>query len=128
VGLQGYRSEFPHLVADEADRVYPVPSTPRPLQILSNLGYRCLGVPTSTQSTYYTTSSGAGVIDFGTQRWSCATQPVCGPLTRETTTFVREVTSNVLRAFARGPVGRRHPAHDNVADFPLSTYHQTPTG
>lgn len=119
--------EFPHLVAEEADRVYPVPSTPRPLQILSNLDYRCLGVPTSTQSTYYTTSSGAGVIDFGTQRWSCATQPVCGPLTRETTIFVRKVTSNVLRAFARGPVGRRHPAHDNVAHFPLSTYHQTPT-
>jgi hypothetical protein len=29
------------------------------------------------------------------------------------------VTENVLRAFARGPVGLRHPARDNVADFDL---------
>lgn len=119
-------TELSHLVADEADRVYPVPSTPRPLQILSDLSYRCMGVLTSTQSTYYTTPSGAGVIDFGTQRWSCAVKPECAPLSLKTTRFVRTVTSNVLRAFAIGPVGRSHPAHDNVRDFVLPTYNQVP--
>jgi hypothetical protein len=29
------------------------------------------------------------------------------------------VTGNLLREFAEGPVGARHPARDNVADFDL---------
>ncbi|MBV9830087.1 MAG: hypothetical protein JOZ82_00710 [Marmoricola sp.] len=129
-GFRGTRAqkgtEVAHLVAEEADRVYPVPSTPRPLQVLSNVSYPCMGVLTSAQSTYYTTPSGAGVINFGTQRWSCAVKPRCAPLSVETTSFVRTVTSNVLHAFASGPVGRSHPAHDNVRDFVLPTNNQVP--
>jgi hypothetical protein len=119
-------TEFSHLVADEADRVYPVASTPHPLQILSYLPYSCDGVPTSTESTYYTTPSGAGVIDFGTQRWTCALRKRCAGLPVEADRFARRVTTNVLRAFARGPVGRTHPAVDNVAEFPLPATNQVP--
>ena len=119
-------TEFPHLVAWEADRVYPVHSTPRPLQILSHLTYNCGGVTTSTESTYYTTPSGAGVINFGTQRWSCAVNRRCAGLSIKATTFVRQVMSNVLRRFAKGPVGRDRPAHDNIADFILPLDNQVP--
>jgi hypothetical protein len=120
-------SEFPHLIWDEADRVYPIPSTPRPLEILSDTPYDCDGVPTSSQSTYYTTPSGAGVIDFGTQRWACATGPRCHQLPLVDDTFVRRVTTNVLRAFAAGPVGLTHPAVDNVRDFHLPKVNTVPS-
>ncbi|MGI8577814.1 MAG: N,N-dimethylformamidase beta subunit family domain-containing protein [Nocardioidaceae bacterium] len=119
-------SEFPHLVAQEADRVYPVPSTPRPLQILSYADYSCGGSPTSAESTYYTTPSGAGVIDFGTQRWTCALGLRCATLPAKDNMFAREVTTNVLRAFATGPVGRRYRAQDNVGHFPLPVRNQVP--
>ena len=29
--------------------------------------------------------------------------------------FVRQVTTNILRAFADGPAASKHPAHDNLA-------------
>jgi hypothetical protein len=120
-------SAFPHLVGDEADRVYSVSSTPRPLQILSYTPYDCDGTPTSAESTYYTTPSGAGVIDFGTQRWVCALRPRCPVLPVIDDRFARTVTATVLRAFAGGPVGFEEPAHDNVAHFHLSTTNQVPS-
>jgi hypothetical protein len=118
---------FAHLVGVEADRVYPVPSTPRPLEVLAHHRYSCRGVPTSTEATYYTTPSGAGVLDVGTFRWTCALVARCPqPVSRRATRFVRRVTATVLRDFARGPAARRHPAHDNVADFDLPRVNQVP--
>lgn len=119
-------SEFPGLIEDEADRVYPIPSTPRPLQILSYTPYDCGGVPTSSESTYYTTPSGAGVVDVGTQFWDCALRTTCRDLPTADDVFVRRVTRNVLQQFAKGPAGRRLPAHDNVAHFPLPKVNQVP--
>jgi hypothetical protein len=108
------------LVGGEADRVYPDRATPHPLQILSHTAYSCRGDATTSQSVYYTVPSGAGVFTAGTLRWGCALVDLCdrplGPGTRD---FARRVTENVFRAFARGPVGQRHPARDNVADFDL---------
>jgi hypothetical protein len=119
-------TQFPHLVAQEADRVYPLPSTPRPLQILSHISYSCGGVPTSAESIYYTTPSGSGVIDFGTQRWACAVQRHCPDVSPKGRAFVRQVMTNVLREFARGPVGRKYPARDNITDYPLPRTNQVP--
>jgi len=120
--------QFPHLVWAEADRVYPVKGTPRPLQILSYARYNCGGVGTSTQSVYYTTRSKAGVFDAGTLLWTCALRSHCfeAPITDRATRFARRVTENLLRAFAVGPVGRRHPAHDNVSHFDLPLVNQVP--
>jgi hypothetical protein len=108
------------LVGPESDRVYPDSSTPRPLQVLSHSTFDCRGDTTSTQSVYYTTPSGAGVFAAGTLRWGCALVDRCErPLGRGTQRFTRLVTANLIRAFSEGPVGARHPAEDNVADFDL---------
>jgi hypothetical protein len=112
---------IPGLVGPEADRVYPTPSLPRPMQILSHTPYSCRGVTTVAESVYYTARSGAGVFNAGTLRWGCAMVDRCErPLGARTGRFVEIVTGNVLRGFATGPVARRHPAKDNVGDFDLS--------
>ena len=126
-GVQSGTS-FPHLVGVEADRVYPISSTPRPLQVLSYTPYSCRGVMTSSQSTYYTTPSGAGVFNAGSLRWVCAIYQRCGvaALSDSTNAFVRRVTRNVLRVFNQGPAGLQHPARDNVANFALPTINEVP--
>ena len=119
--------ELDHLVGVEADRVYPVRGTPRPLQVLAHASYPCRGVPTSAQAVYYTTPSGAAVLNVGTLRWTCALVDRCPVrLTRRTVRFVNRVTAMVLRDFARGPAARRHPAHDNVGRFDLPTQNLVP--
>jgi N,N-dimethylformamidase beta subunit-like, C-terminal len=131
-GFHGTRvhagSRFARLVGIEADRVYPGARTPRPLQVLSSSPYRCKGVPTSAQSVYYTTSSGAGVFTAGTLRWTCALYRTCGayPVSERTQRFTRRVTANLLHAFAQGPAGRRHPAHDNLAKYHFSRVRTVP--
>jgi hypothetical protein len=118
---------FPLLVGNEADRVYPGPTSPRRLQVLSHSSYSCGGVPTTAQSVYFTTASGAAVFTAGTLRWGCAQWDVCDkPLGARTQAFVRRVTTNVLREFARGPAGRRHPAHPNVSRFDLPRTNSVP--
>jgi hypothetical protein len=115
------------LVGPEADRVYPNRAAPRPLQILSHTTYPCRGVPTSSQSVYYTTPVGSGVFAAGTLRWGCALIDACDhPLGAQASRFVRVVTGNVVRAFAAGPVGERHPARDNVADYDLAAVNSVP--
>jgi len=115
-----YGTEIYGLVGGESDRVYPNAAMPRPLQILSYQTFSCRGAPTSTQSVYYTTASGAGVFTAGTLRWGCALQDLCDKhLGTRTRDFARKVTANLLREFARGPVGDRHPARHNVDDFDL---------
>jgi hypothetical protein len=115
-------------VGTEADRVYPIRSTPRPLQILSYVRYSCGGVGTSSQSIYYTSRSGAGVFTAGTLNWMCALLPKCSPgfPSHRTKQFVHRTTVNILKAFAKGPAGRRHPAHDNVRKFNLPKHNQVP--
>lgn len=111
---------FRGLIGPESDRVYPDRASPRPLQILSHTTFSCRGVTTSSQSVYYTTRSGAGVFTAGTLRWGCAIIDKCEhPLDRSTSRFVATVTDNLVRGFARGPVGDRWPARHNVDEFAL---------
>ena len=120
-------THIPGLVGPEADRVYPDAGLPRPLQILSASSYSCRGVTTQAHSVYYTATSGAAVFNAGTLRWGCALVDRCDrPLGRRTATFTAQVTDNVLRAFAAGPVGIRRPARDNVDHFGLSAVNTVP--
>ncbi len=134
-GWWGYRdtrvrfgTRFRSLVGVEADRVYPIRSTPRPLQILSHVRYSCGGVGTSAQSIYYTTPSDAGVFTAGTLRWQCAIAGGCnaGPIASRTRNFVRAVTRTVIEVFAKRPAGIRHPAKGNVRRFDLPRVNQVP--
>jgi hypothetical protein len=127
----GVRSgdSFAHVVGVEADRVYPVESTPRPLEIVGHVNYSCGGVATSAQAIYYTTESGAAVFNAGTLRWTCALSARCGASFGVTATarrFVRRVTDNVLTAFATGPAGPGLPARDNVGSYDLPTDNLVP--
>jgi hypothetical protein len=114
-------TSFPHLVGIEADHVNPGPDTPKRLQVLSDASYTCNGQPTSAQSVYYTSPSGAGVFNAGTLRWTCALdhgQCNIYRLHRRTVRFVRRVTHTVLSTFARGPAAYLQPAHANAAQYP----------
>ena len=64
---------------------------------------------------------GAAVFNAGTLRWVCALADRCErPLGRRTSDFAGQVTDNLLRVFAAGPVGCGRPARDNVDAFHLS--------
>jgi hypothetical protein len=90
------------------------------MEVLSNTSYSCRGVPTTSQSVYYTTRSGAGVFTAGTLRWDCALVDRCDhPLGGHVQRFVQNVTANLLRAYAEGPVGTTHPARDTVTRYHL---------
>ncbi len=117
-GTGAYAGEtFPGMVGPEYDRLNPQVPYPRPMQVLAHSPLTCDGIATYSDSVYYTVASGAGVFASGTMRWVCAMRgPHCGHgLTWAAERFVNQATQNLLRAFAVGPAGRVHPAHDNVA-------------
>ncbi|MFF3563769.1 N,N-dimethylformamidase beta subunit family domain-containing protein [Streptomyces sp. NPDC002574] len=111
-------TRFPHLVGTEYDRVTGAPPTPRPIEIIAHSPLVCRGVRSFQDTAYYTTAGGAGVFNAGTMRW-------VGSLKGDgdhgmppaAAVFTRRVTTNLLRAFAEGPAGRRHPARDNLDRF-----------
>jgi hypothetical protein len=111
-------TSFPHLVGIEYDRVNPAYPVQRPIEVLSHSPLTCQGASSYGDSAYYTHSGGAGVYNCGTMRW---VEAIYGDqphgITGKTPDFVRQVTANVLRAFADGPAAARHPARDNLADI-----------
>jgi hypothetical protein len=118
VGTGAYSGErFNGMVGPEYDRLNPAAPYPRPIQVLSHSPLTCDGVASFSDSAYYTVPSGAGVFASGTMRWVCAMRgPHCGHgVGYAAELFVDRATTNLLRAFARGPAGRAHPAQDNIA-------------
>lgn len=108
-------ASFPHLVGIEYDRVNPAFPLQRPIQVLSHSPLTCQGRASYGDSAYYTHSGGAGVYNCGTMRWVEALygdQP--HGIGGKTPAFVRQVTTNILRAFADGPAAAKYPAHDNL--------------
>ncbi len=109
-------ASFPHLVGIEYDRVDPAYPLQRPIEVLSHSPLTCQGASSYGDSAYYTHSGGAGVFNSGTMRW---VEAIYGDqphgITGKTPDFVRQVTTNVLRAFADGPAAAKYPAHDNLA-------------
>ncbi|HEX3753420.1 MAG TPA: N,N-dimethylformamidase beta subunit family domain-containing protein [Streptosporangiaceae bacterium] len=113
-GVPGGTS-FPHLVGIEYDRVNPGYPLERPIEVLSHSPLVCNGVSSYADSAYYTHAAGAGVFNSGTMRWVEALygdQP--HGIGSSTATVVRQVTTNIFRAFADGPAAGRYPAHDNL--------------
>jgi hypothetical protein len=108
---------FPGMVGPEYDRVNPVVPTPRPIEVLAHSPLTCNYSSSYADTAYYTVPSGAGVFAAGTMRWVCALRgKKCGhDVPNKAKPFAETVTETVLRAFAAGPAGRAHPAHDNLA-------------
>jgi hypothetical protein len=106
---------FDNLVGIEYDRVNPAYPVPRPIQVLSHSPLVCQGARSFGDSAYYTHSGGAGVFNSGTMRW---VEAIYGDsphgIGGRTPAFVKQVTTNILRAFADGPAAARYPAHDNL--------------
>ncbi|MEV7011018.1 N,N-dimethylformamidase beta subunit family domain-containing protein [Streptosporangium sp. NPDC051022] len=112
---------FPGLAGVETDEVLSSMPRPRPMEILSVSPVDCSGRPTTAHTTYYTAPSGAGVFASGTMRWVCAMRGSnCGHgVTDQAALFVRRATTNILRAFAKGPAALEHPAKDNLESLGL---------
>jgi len=108
-------ASFPHLVGVEYDRVDPAFPVERPIEVLSHSPLTCGGVASYGDSAYYTHAGGAGVYNSGTMRW---VEAVYGDqphgIGGATPAFVRQVTANVLRAFADGPATDKYRARDNL--------------
>jgi hypothetical protein len=119
--------QFPGMVGPEYDRVNPIVTTPRPIEVLAHSPLRCGNGASFADSAYYTVPSGAGVFAAGTMRWVCAMRGSrCGHgVTDAAERFVDKVTETALRAMAEGPVGIRHPAKDNLDQ--VKPYHGYPT-
>ena len=108
-------ASFPHLVGVEYDRVNPAYPVERPIEVLSHSPLTCNGVASYGDSAYYTHPGGAGVYNSGTMRW---VEAIYGDephgIDGATPAFVRQVTTNILTAFAQGPAAARYKAHDNL--------------
>jgi hypothetical protein len=110
------------LVGTEYDRVMTYAPTPRSLEVLSHSPVDCRGQQSHADMTYYSTSSGAGVFDSATSLWTtalgqhCVASGRCGPRAH----IVLRVTVNLLRAFAVGPAGIKHPSVTNLASLGLT--------
>ena len=104
-----------NLVGVEYDRVNPAYPVPRPIQVLSHSPLVCQGARSFGDSAYYTHSGGAGVFNSGTMRW---VEAIYGDrphgISARTSAFVKQVTVNLLRAFADGPAAAKYPARDNL--------------
>lgn len=109
--------KLPGLIGPESDAIRLGFPTPRPIQVLLHSPTHCPGgIPAHADTSYYVALSGAGVFDAGTNDWVCAVDPTChGQFSGPTHAVIRQVTDNVLKAFARRGAGRPHPAHDNLA-------------
>jgi hypothetical protein len=108
-------TSFAGLVGTEYDRVNPGAPVQRPIQVLAHSPLTCRGINSYSDSAYYTHAGGAGVFNSGTMRW---VQAITGGhqygITPAANQFVKQATSNILRAFADGPAAARYRAVDNL--------------
>ena len=98
-------TRLPGLVGSEYDRVDLTAPTPRPIQVVAHSPVNCQGEPDHSDVAYYTTRSGAGVINVGTSDWIAALDSDNPDIRR----IVRGTTTTLLTTFAAGPAGRKPP-------------------
>jgi hypothetical protein len=118
-GLVHAGQALPGVVGIEYSGVDLNAPTPRPIQVLFHSPVVC---GTTHQhdfadAIYYTTPSGAGVFESGTQDWVCGMDPYCtGPAqTGHVAALLDAISTRLFTTFAAGPASRAHPAIDNLA-------------
>jgi hypothetical protein len=110
--------KLPNAVGNEYDRVTPEEPTPDDIQVLAHSPVNCHGKSSFADATYYTAASGAGVFATGTFWWIPPLKTDCpGGPSSSTDCQIQKVVENVLRDFATGPAGERHPSVNNLAQF-----------
>lgn len=116
--------KFAGLLGPETDRLYPLESTPRPIQVAALSDTTCRGIATWSTMTYYTTKSGAGVLATGTMAWVRALpRPKRVPgIPAATTRFAHQTTLTALDVFAQGPAAKKYPARDDFNDVKLPAH------
>jgi hypothetical protein len=104
-------------IAGEYDRIWPDAPTPRTVQILAHSPVWCRGRTRYADTTYYTTSSGAGVFNVSSTDWVDVLE--CAPPVdaRSCSPAAVTITRNVLRHLAAGPAGATRPSVPNVGSF-----------
>jgi hypothetical protein len=103
------------IVGVEFDALAPDSITPANLEVLAASPLTCQGRRYQHAMSYYASASGAGVFATGTIAWICALDGSCG--SSGTSSLVRGVTENVLRAFAAAPSGVAHPSVANASQY-----------
>jgi hypothetical protein len=80
-----------------------------------NLGQTSIGAFYSDMTYYTNASTGAGVLDSGTNNWIPALdgRSGCRPGGVCEATIVQQMTGNILRLFGQGPAARRQPSTPN---------------
>jgi N,N-dimethylformamidase beta subunit-like protein len=118
-------AHIPGAVDGEIDRVFPNAPTPASIQVLAHSPVTCGGASSVSDMTYYTASSGAGVVDVGSLGWFEMLR--CGPPVsgRYCSAAGVAITRNLLRESAAGPLGLAHPARANAGTFGYSLTHPT---
>jgi hypothetical protein len=109
---------IPRLVQREADHVDRNFATPPNVEVLMHSPVTCAGLggiragrdqPLYSDTTYYTSPSGAGVFSTGAE-WVCRLYDGCPAGPRGRDSVVTRIVENVLRVFAAGPAGDDHPS------------------
>ena len=110
LGLKpGYR--LVNMLGSEYDRIAPGGLAPTAIMSIARSPLTCVGRTDHADFAYYTVPSGAAGINVGTSTWVCALQNVCGTLQipQANRDVVIAITTAILRDFATGPAGVRHP-------------------
>lgn len=111
-------SRYPGVVGVEIDRAYPIPGTPKTLEVAAHSPVQCgrIGM-TYSDLGYYTVDSGAGVFASGSMGFAIGLGAINkgAGITQQSSAFVTKVAQNLFTAMAAGPMGKAHPAHPNLA-------------
>lgn len=116
--------KFDGLIGPETDRIYPLESTPQPIQVAALSDTMCRGAKTWSTMTYYTTDSGAGVLSTGTMAWVRALPRPGGlpGITDESMRFATHATQNALHVFSKGPAAHDYPARNDFDNVKLPAH------
>jgi len=108
---------IPGAIDQEYDRIFAGAPTPATTEVLAHSPVACHGSPSWADATYYTASSGAGVVNLATLGWLQTL--ACGPPVQDAwcSPAATSITRTILTEAAKGPLGAAHPAVPNTADL-----------
>jgi hypothetical protein len=109
-------SVLPMAVGNEADGYNALANDPSNLTVVAAGVLRGATGPVTASAGYYVAASGAGVFAAGSTDWACALQGDCFDqrVPDGTTAALRQITTNIVTAFALPRAGSTHPSEPGV--------------